>query len=144
MLTTILSLILSLVFLILGIIHFNWVFGGKWGFEKSLPTDDKGIKVLNPRKIDSAVVAVGLTAFCFFYLIQSGLIELYLPLWIPKYGKWIIPSIFILRAVGDFRYVGFFKRVVGTNFGKLDTKLYSPLCLGIGIIGITIAIITTL
>lgn len=34
-----------------------------------------------------------------------------------------------LRAVGDSRYVGFFKRVRGSTFATLDTFVYSPLCL---------------
>jgi hypothetical protein len=35
----------------------------------------------------------------------------------------------LARAVGEFKYVGFFKRVHGTKFARLDTLLYSPLCL---------------
>ena len=31
--------------------------------------------------------------------------------------------VFLARAVGDFRYVGFFKRVRGTRFARLDTIL---------------------
>jgi hypothetical protein len=31
--------------------------------------------------------------------------------------------------VGEFKYVGFFKRVRGTRFATLDTLVYSPLCL---------------
>jgi hypothetical protein len=33
------------------------------------------------------------------------------------------------RAVGEFKYVGFFKRVRGSKFARLDTLVYSPLCL---------------
>jgi hypothetical protein len=33
------------------------------------------------------------------------------------------------RAVGEFKYVGFFKRVRGSRFATLDTWIYSPLCL---------------
>ena len=35
----------------------------------------------------------------------------------------------LARAIGDFRYVGFFKRVRSSRFATLDTRLYSPLCL---------------
>jgi hypothetical protein len=35
----------------------------------------------------------------------------------------------LARAVGDFKYVGFSKRVRGTPFARLDTWIYSPLCL---------------
>jgi hypothetical protein len=33
----------------------------------------------------------------------------------------------LARAIGEFRYVGFFKRVRGSRFARLDTLLYSPL-----------------
>ncbi len=35
----------------------------------------------------------------------------------------------LLRAVGDFRLVGFFTRTRGTVFARLDTPVFSPLCL---------------
>ncbi|WP_456867245.1 DUF3995 domain-containing protein [Galbibacter sp. BG1] len=137
----ILSILLSLILIVLGMIHLNWVIGGKFGYVESLPTKENGERVLNPKKIDSAIIGIGLIAFGIFYMIESGLIEYSLPEWIIKYGGWIIPIIFLLRAVGEFKYVGFFKSVRKTDFGKLDTKLFSPLCLIIGILGIIIQLI---
>ncbi len=46
-----------------------------------------------------------------------------------RYGLWLTAVIFLLRAIGDFRYVGVFKRHRESSFAKLDTLLYSPLCL---------------
>lgn len=37
------------------------------------------------------------------------------------------------RAVGDFNHVGFFKRRKATTFARLDTRLYSPLALALGL-----------
>jgi hypothetical protein len=135
---TALALLLSIIFSVLAAIHFNWVVGGQWGFDNSLPTKESGERVLNPKKIDSAIVAVGLTSFALLYLIISNAVKIELPNWIITYGGWIVPSIFMLRALGDFKYVGFFKKVKITNFGKMDTKFYSPLCLTIGVIGYAI------
>lgn len=137
--TTILSIILFSIFTILAIIHFNWVIGGKWGFDKALPTNEKGERILNPRKIDSAIVGFGLVGFGLFYLWQSGVIQLDLPAWVMYVG-WLIPAIFILRAIGEFRYIGFFKKIKTTDFGKMDTQLYSPLCLFIGVLGVIVVI----
>jgi hypothetical protein len=138
---TILSAFLFLIFALLGVIHFNWVFGGRWGFDKALPTKENGEKILNPGKFDSAIVGLGLLFFGIFYLLKSGLINFQIPSWIITYGSWIIPSIFILRAIGDFKYVGFFKKIKNTEFGKTDSKLFSPLCLIIGLIGILMQLI---
>ena len=40
---------------------------------------------------------------------------------------------FALRALGDFRYLGFFKSIRGTPFAYYDTWFYSPLfvCLAV-------------
>lgn len=134
----VLPLLLSLLFFILSGIHLNWAIGGTFGFAAALPTKESGERVLNPKKIDSTIVGSGLMAFSFFYLLKSGLIDLNQPDWILSYGGWIIPAIFILRAIGDFNYVGFFKKIKNTDFGKLDTRFFSPLCLAIAIIGIVI------
>lgn len=37
------------------------------------------------------------------------------------------------RAIGEFRHVGFFKRVRGTRFARLDTIFCSPLCLALAV-----------
>jgi hypothetical protein len=134
----VLSILLSIILIGLGVIHFYWVLGGKFGIEASLPTKESGERVLNPKKIDTAIVGIGLTAFGIFYVLKSELFEYNLPVWIMKYGSWIIPIIFIFRAIGEFKYVGFFKSIKKTDFGKLDTKLFSPLCLIIGVLGIII------
>jgi len=137
----ILSIILFFVFIFLGLIHFSWALGGKWAIEKALPTKENGERVLNPKKIESGIVGFGLTIFGLFYLFSSKLIDIQLPNWIVDYGSWIIPTIFILRAVGDFKYIGFFKKVKQTKFGKLDTKFFSPMCLVVGLIGILIHVV---
>ncbi len=107
----ILSILLSLILIGLGVLHFNWVFGGKFGFSESLPTKKNGERVLNPKKIDSAIVGLGLVVFGIFYIFKSGLIDYNLPQWILKYGSWIISILFLLRAGGEFKYVGFFKKI---------------------------------
>lgn len=134
----IISILLSIILIGLGLIHFNWVIGGKFGFAESLPTKKSGERVLNPKKIHSTIVGIGLTTFGIFYILKSRFIEHNLPEWIMKYGSWVIPILFLLRAIGDFKYIGFFKSVKSTDFGKLDYKLFSPLCLIIGILGILI------
>lgn len=132
--TTVIAIILFLIFLFISSIHFYWAFGGKWGSDAVLPTkDDSNTKILNPAILPSFIVAVGLLSFGLFILVMSGLISIDIPQWLFKYGLWIIASIFILRAIGDFNYVGFFKKIKHTKFGKSDTKYYSPLCLTIGI-----------
>ncbi len=127
----ILSLLLFAIFLLLSSIHFYWAFGGKWGAGAVLPTksDDIDQKALNPGIVATLIVAFGLLAFGLLPLIITDTIHFELPHWLEKYGLWIIAGIFGLRAIGEFRYVGFFKKYKNTKFGRNDTRYYSPLCL---------------
>uniref|UniRef100_UPI0040473D27 DUF3995 domain-containing protein n=1 Tax=Roseivirga sp. TaxID=1964215 RepID=UPI0040473D27 len=136
-----LSLFLSLIFIVLGGLHFYWALGGAFGFSASLPTKATGERVLNPTKFASAIVGIGLTAFGVFYLFQSELIAYALPEWLMISGGWLIPTLFQLRAIGDFKYVGFFKSIKATAFAKLDTQFFSPLCLLIAAIGYIIQLL---
>ncbi|RZK64111.1 MAG: DUF3995 domain-containing protein, partial [Pedobacter sp.] len=65
-----------------------------------------------------------------------------LPIWLDRYGLWLIAGIFLLRSIGDFNYVGFFKKVKHTPFGKNDTMYYSPLSFGIGVLTLVMALST--
>lgn len=134
------TLLLIAIFIILSGIHWHWTFGGEWGFKEALPTNLKGERVLNPKTIDSALVALGLLLFCLVYLntLQPHFIPT--PNWVITYCKWIIPSIFLLRLLGDFRYLGIFKKIKTTPFGIRDTKYFIPLCAFITTLGYYIAI----
>jgi hypothetical protein len=136
MMTTILSIILLAIFTALGLIHFYWIFGGKWGLGKVIPTKENQTSTLSIPKFATLIVALVLLLFGLIYLLKSGLINVQIPNFVTKYGYWIIPSIFILRAIGDFKYVGFFKKIKNTEFAKADSKWFAPLCLIVGIIGL--------
>ena len=51
----------------------------------------------------------------------------------------MLALVFALRAIGDFRYVGFFKSLGDDPFRTWDTWLFSPLCLAIGLAALTVA-----
>ena len=138
MIVIILSTILFLIFTILGSFHFYWLLGGVWGLEKVIPSKGDKASTLSIPKLATLIVGFVLILFGLIYLIKSGLINIQVPNWVADYGYWFIPSIFILRAIGEFKYVGFFKKIKNTEFAKADSKIFSPLCLIIGIIGILI------
>ena len=129
------SLVLSVTFILLALLHFYWAMKGTWAFKQSLPTTVEGKRILNSSTIDCAVVGFFLALFGGYYLVASGWLLLDLPLWFLAMLRWLIPSVFLLRALGDWKYVGFFKKVVGTEFSRLDSLIFSPLCLVIAILG---------
>ncbi len=130
----VLALILFVIFLALSSIHLYWGFGGKWKINEAVPANESGNKVLKTGPLSCFVVALGLLGFALFILDSAKILNIPLPRWISVNGLWIISAIFIIRAVGDFRYVGFFKKIQHTTFAKNDSKIYSPLCLTIGIL----------
>ena len=139
----ILAILLFLIFLFLSSLHFYWALGGKWGYGAVLPTkhDKTDQKALNPGIIATLIVAFGLLAFGLLPLIITGTIPFELPHWLDKSGLWIIAGIFGIRAIGEFRYVGFFKKYKNTKFGRNDTKYYSPLCLLISLTAFALVLI---
>jgi hypothetical protein len=66
--TTIIAIILFLIFLFISSIHFYWAFGGNWGSDAVLPTkDDNNTKVLNPKYFTNINCCIWLIRFWPFH-----------------------------------------------------------------------------
>ncbi len=128
----ILALVNSIILSVISFIHFYWMFGGKWSLAQSLPTTPEGKLVLKPKAFECGAVAFGVLLIAILFLHFAGISLIKFPNWVLKYGLWILAGAFLLRACGDFRYVGFSKTVRSTEFAQLDTKFYAPLCLFFG------------
>lgn len=142
--STLIAFVLILIFLLLSCIHVYWAFGGKWGENSVIPTTNKEEKAVMPGIIPTLIVALGLLCFAFIVLVHVSEISTNMPGWLTliyRYGLWVIAGIFILRSIGDFRYIGFFKKIKNTPFGKSDTKYFSPLCLLIGVLTLILKLI---
>ncbi|WP_176167209.1 DUF3995 domain-containing protein [Mesobacillus jeotgali] len=127
--------ITSLIFIFIGMLHFFWAFGGSWGVSMALPTkDDRESPVLQPRMLGTLFIGL----LCFFasilLLVQIDFFTAIKP---STLSKWLCISggiVFLLRAIGEGKYVGFFKKIKHTTFAKRDTAFYSPLCIWISFI----------
>jgi aspartyl-tRNA synthetase len=93
--------------------------------------------IVDATKVYAGVAALAVAAALFFaasvVAIAGGLVGAgsYRGLFrVLAYG---LSATFVGRAIGDFRLVGFFKRVRGTHFAVLDTLVFSPLCLLCGL-----------
>lgn len=138
--TTFFSIINASILLIISLLHVYWGFGGRWGIAQSLPTNEQGETVLKPDAMACFIVAVGLLGMSVYVFGFSKMINLPLPNIVSQYGIWVIAFIFLARAMGDFKYVGFSKKIKSTRFAELDTRYYSPLCLYLGLTSILIAL----
>lgn len=124
----------TIILLAISGLHFFWAFGGRWGADAAIPTNREGKRMLKssgnfPSIFATLVVAFGLLIMALLHLEKVQILQLPVPAWIGTFGLKIIAGIFLIRAIGEFRYVGFFKKIKGTTFATLDTKYYSPLCL---------------
>lgn len=119
----------------LGAVHLYWAGGGRIGKDAAVPSL-KGKPVLFPGPLMTAMVGAalfGLAAFVTATAIGSPWPGLETPL---RIGTGLIALIFLARAIGDFRYVGFFKTIRAGTFARRDTYAFSPLCLLLaGLIG---------
>ena len=131
----------TIIFLLLSILHFYWSFGGTLWYEDVLPTNSRGTNKLNPGKMASLMVSFGLLVFALITIANRGFFDKYLNRKYFRYGALAIALIFLLRAIGDFKFVGFFKTVDKTGFATNDTMFFSPLCLFVSLLSLLIFIL---
>lgn len=119
-----LALSISAVLLALAMLHVYWAAGGRAGRAAAVPElpEPGGRKAFDPTPGATLLVALALTLAA---LVVLGRARLWTPSAVPPTvfdaGTWLLAAVFLLRAVGDFRLVGFFKRVRGTRFAARET-----------------------
>jgi len=122
----------------LALLHCYWLVGGRMGILAAIPEVD-GKPAFLPSATATFVVAFGLALCALLLAAASGLVSLPVPHSVLSWFTRALALVLLLRAIGDFRLVGFFKRIRGSRFARLDTVLYSPLCLalsaGVAVIG---------
>ncbi len=137
-----LGVICVLILFFISLIHVYWAFGGTLWVNAVIPTKTANEKAMNPPKILTFLVAMIISGFAVVYADKIQLFTLgSMPTWLQDYGLYVVASIFHIRAIGDFNYVGFFKKVKATEFAINDTKYFSPLCLFLGVVGLLIALL---
>jgi len=52
---------------------------------------------------------------------------------IRRLGTWGVAAVLMARAIGEFNYIGIFKRRRETGFARRDSRIYTPLTLGLAI-----------
>jgi hypothetical protein len=123
---------LTVVFGALSALHVYWALGGPLGKIAAVP-EVKGRPAFVPSALSTLAVAIALALCAVLVAASAGLIVSPVPApWITWLAC-LLALALVARAVGDFRLVGFFKRVRGTRFARLDSAVYAPLCLALGV-----------
>jgi hypothetical protein len=125
------SIALAVLLLLLAALHVAWAAGSRLGDSVVIPKVS-GRPLFTPSRGATLLVAGALLAGSFLALAQGHLVPALLPDWVVQWIAFAAGTAFLLRAVGEFRLVGFFKRVRDTAFARWDTWCFSPLCVLMG------------
>lgn len=133
-----LGMAVATAFAVVAMLHLYWALGGTAGIDKIVPTLG-GLPVFAP-------YAWLMTTVALLALVLAGL-ALFLGLFAAEslfrpYAAILgctVGGLLCLRAMGEFRYVGFFKRVRDSSYAGWDTWLYSPFYLVAGIAFVTLS-----
>lgn len=137
--------ILIVIFSAIAGIHFFWAAGGTWGISAALParapagadtrSDQSSAKrdrlLFSPGRLTTVAVASVFLAGATGCAALLGVPELRRWQWgllSPTVGAYAGAILFLLRAIGEFQYVGITKRIRGTDFAWWDDRLFTPLC----------------
>jgi len=100
-----------------------------------VPKNKEGIPEFSPGFFLSGLVGFALLSISLFYAREAHLWHIDLPPLVDQIIRIGVPAVFLLRAIGDFKVAGIFKKEKETAFGKADTKYFTPLCLVIAALG---------
>jgi hypothetical protein len=129
----------------LGALHIYWalrVAAGAAGAGSSVVPEVSGRPAFAPGPALTLVIAALLEIAAALVALQARLLVVDgLPSAIPRVGALGVAVVLAARGVGEFRLVGLFKRVRGTRFARLDSRIYTPLCfaLAAGIVVVSVA-----
>ena len=137
--TSVIAIAVFLIFSCIALLHFYWGVGGQWGKRSAVPARNDGTSIIRPGFLSTLIVAISLSGFAAFSLSGVQFLDLPIAPVVKRVGFWMIAVVFLARAVGDFKYVGFFRKIRNTPFARKDTMFYSPLCLLIGMLNVFLA-----
>ena len=126
------------ILIFLSSIHFYWGILGINPGNKVIPAEPGGKLLFIPSRFVSLMVGTGLAAFSILVLIKSNWIDFVLSYSIVEIGIWVVAGLFLLRAMGDFKYAGLTKKINHTEFARMDNQFYTPLCILNGLMALSL------
>lgn len=137
MFTSTLILVVAGIFIFLSALHIYWVLGGNWGIQAAMPEQYKE-NYFAPNnqvkmKMATLIVAIGLLIFAYIILTNKYFSDqLFSSQWTSRLTI-AIGCIFIIRAIGDFKLFGLFKKKDNSLFSIKDSQIFVPLCIFLGL-----------
>ena len=135
------AILVVAAFAAIALIHVYWAFGGSLGGEAAVPRAPlrAGADPQLPRppafvptRTATLAVAAALAVVALLVALQAGWFGPALQHGAVRVAIGVVAAMMVLRAIGDFRLVGFFKQATDSSFARLDSWFYSPLCVLLG------------
>ncbi len=118
----------------LSTLYLYWLMGGKLGLKIAFHQNSHQSKrVKKPKPLNLFATLIVLITMTLITLAQTGIFAAFISNTFIRLGTWCIAIIFMLRAIGLFQYKGFTKQYNDDAFAKMDTYIYSPMCLLVAI-----------
>ncbi|WP_317203814.1 DUF3995 domain-containing protein [Janthinobacterium sp.] len=124
------------------VFHLYWATGGRRGADLVIPRRPAplgGAPLFHPSPLGTLVVALFLAGVAVLAAVVYNGADITLSWRWNRVLLAVCGAVFVLRAIGEFRYLGFFKRVKDSPFAFWDTRLFSPFILLIGLACMAIA-----
>lgn len=125
------NIILIIISLIVAGFHILWGIESR-GTRKVIPEDDDFRPIFSPTPFACFLMAFAFIILALFSLAKY--VNFPLPHLVDAYGTYAVAIVFFLRAIGDFNYMGIFKKKYKSEFAHHDTYFFTPLCIIVGIL----------
>jgi hypothetical protein len=126
--TSAIAIAVCLAFAAIALWHFYMAFAPAQGSSSAVPSVD-GKPLFVPSRGATIAVGIVLVGFALLVAATAGLISVPVRRNVLVWLSFALALGLAARALGEFKYVGFFKRVRRSRFASADTWFYSPLCL---------------
>ena len=120
--------VISSAFVALALWHFTMALLPRSDMSGAVPSA-QGKPLFVPSRAATVAVGIVLLMFSFLVAATARIVTVGVPEAVLSWLCYALAAGLLARAVGDFKYVGFFKPVRDSRFATLDTFVFSPLCL---------------
>ena len=108
-------------------LHAYWGVGGRWGIANAVPQREDGTPAFSPGPLACFAVSAA-CAVLGVLLVWPTIAPTPMLL---RVGLWVALAVFVVRATGDGKQVGFSRSDRSTAFARADDAVYSPLVVGL-------------
>jgi hypothetical protein len=125
--------VLAAAYFAFALLHVYWAMGGQRGRSAAVPREG-GHAMLKPGRLATFAVAVSLFMCSALLLAWLQFIPSVVSRAFVRTAIGVLATIMLMRAIGDFRHMGLFRKRGDGPFRRMDTLFYTPLCIAFSVV----------